>query len=152
LAELDEVVERNETVAKMKADFEHRLCDLELQIKLLPELKSAGVAGMFASSNPHSTHQHKSDENLTATLAHRLNALETNVDLLAEILTKMEVRTSIEHSEIRPDNEDIASTFQDINMFIEQAEMGADAKPHARSRSRHFQETDSTCFPIAEDE
>jgi len=166
LAELDEVVERNETVAKMKADFEQRLCDLEMQIISLPELKtgqfkdtdntlavkSASVADTCAKCNPHSTDQHKSDENLTATFVHRLDKLEANVDLIATILTKMEDRKTIKHSETLSDNADIAATFKDIHKLLEQAEVDADAKPHARSRSRQFQETGSTCFPIAEDE
>jgi len=166
LAELDEVVERNETVAKMKADIEHRLCDLEMQIISLPELKrgqfkdtnntlpvkSTSVAGTFSNSNPHSPDQHKSDENLTATFDHRLNALETHVDLIRAILTKMEDRTSIKHSEKLSDNADVDATFKNIRKLLEQAEVGTDAKPHSCLRSRQFQETGSTCFPIAEDE
>jgi len=138
VAEIDEAVERNETVAKMKADFERRLCDLEMQIISLPELtrgqfedtsntlpvKITGIAGTFVNTNPHSTDEHKSDENLTATLAHRLKTLEENVDLIASILTRMEDSASSKHAE----------------------------KPHACSKSRQFHETGSTCFPIAEDE
>jgi len=159
LAELDEVVERNETVAKMKADFEHRLCDLDMQIILLSELKREqfkDTDNTLAVKSASVADKHKSDENLTATFAHRLDKLEANVDLIATILTKMEDRKTIKHSERLPDNADIAATFKDIQFdihkLLEHAEVDADAKPHARSRSRQFQETGSTCFPIAEDE
>jgi len=171
LAELHELVVQNHTETKMKADFEHRLCDLETQIGRisLPELKegqfkdtsntlaiesdieSDSVAGMLATSNLHSTDGHKSNGNFSDIFANRLHALETNVDLMASILTRMDDRGPLKHAEELSDDVEVTAHFRNIRRLLEEAMVGADAEPHALSRSCQFQETGSTCFPIAED-
>jgi len=176
LAELHEFVEQNETVAKMRADFEHRLCDLEVQahrtlsnVTLLPEpeggkfenvnntiaVKSDSVAGRFATM-PHSINEQKSDDYLTATFIYRLHAVENNVDLVASILSKMEDRMK-NRPQTPSDNVDLATPLRDMGGLQEQARednitQAGRIHPDALSRSLQLRQqlTDSTCFPISE--
>jgi len=172
LAEFHGFVEQNETVAKMRADFEHRLCDLEVQAHrtLLPEpeggkfeninnaiaVKSDSVARRFAAM-PHSINQHKSDDNLTAAFVCRLQAVENNVDLVASILSKMEDRMTNNRPETPSDNVDLAAPLRDMGGLLEPARednitQAGGIHPDALSRSPQLRQkfTDSTCFPISE--
>jgi len=172
LEQLHDLVEQNETVAKMRADFEHRLFDLEVQAHqtLLPEpeggklenisntiaVKSDSVARTFAKM-PQSINRQKSDESLTATFVHRLHAVDGNIDLIASIVNKMEDRMTKNWPETPSDNVDFAAPLRDMGCLLEQARednitQAGRIHPDAFSKSSQCwqQVADSTCFPISE--
>lgn len=168
----NKVMEHNEAVATLRADFERRMCDLEMQvsqislqdletIKTTLGVKIDCFARTSATKAPHSIQQHKSDENLAITLGHRLHAVEGNVDQIASILRSIQDRMSNKHTEMLSHSVGLAAPLRDTDTMLDRSGVDkvadksdippedADVQLHSY-RQFKAQSTGNTCSLITE--